>query len=145
MRKTGLARGQGMKLAISSAPKARKVFVSHPRAGRRALLGVQASHLPCAKWSFWWVSFREQTWVTSRERRRYAKREASGFAQDGIGSSERQFLAESDSFYTASVGATGWPYVQHRGGPKGFLKVIDEHTVAFADFRGNKQFISTGN
>jgi predicted pyridoxine 5'-phosphate oxidase superfamily flavin-nucleotide-binding protein len=78
-------------------------------------------------------------------RRQYAKREASGFAQDGIGSSERQFLAESDSFYMASVGATGWPYVQHRGGPKGFLKVIDEHTVAFADFRGNKQFISTGN
>jgi hypothetical protein len=45
----------------------------------------------------------------------------------------------------ASIGATGWPYVQHRGGPKGFLKVIDEHTLAFADFRGNKQFISTGN
>ena len=49
------------------------------------------------------------------------------------------------SFLRASIGATGWPYVQHRGGPKGFLKVIDEHTVAFADFRGNKQFISTGN
>jgi len=58
-----------MKLAVSSAPKARKVFVSHPRAGRRALLGIQAAHLPCAKWSFWWVTFREQTWVTSRERR----------------------------------------------------------------------------
>src|ERR1035441_9339373 len=69
MRRTGLARGQGMKLAVSSAPKARKVFVSHPRAGRRALLGIQAAHLLCAKWSFWWVIFREQTWVTSRERR----------------------------------------------------------------------------
>ena len=45
----------------------------------------------------------------------------------------------------ASVGATGWPYVQRRGGPKGFLKVIDEHTVAFADFRGNKQYINIGN
>ena len=78
-------------------------------------------------------------------RRQYAKREASGFSQDGIGPSEIQFLAECDSFYMASVGATGWPYVQHRGGPQGFLKVIDEHTVAFADFRGNKQFISTGN
>ena len=43
------------------------------------------------------------------------------------------------------MGATGWPYVQHRGGPKGFLKVIDDHTLAFADFRGNKQYISTGN
>ena len=70
MRRTGLARGQGMKLAASSAPKARKVFVSHPRAGRRALLGIQATRLPCAKWPFWWVIFREQTWVTSRERRR---------------------------------------------------------------------------
>ena len=45
----------------------------------------------------------------------------------------------------ATLGSTGWPYIQHRGGPKGFLKVIDEGTVAFADFRGNKQYISTGN
>jgi predicted pyridoxine 5'-phosphate oxidase superfamily flavin-nucleotide-binding protein len=45
----------------------------------------------------------------------------------------------------ASVGETGWPYVQHRGGAKGFLKVIDEQTIAFADFSGNKQFISAGN
>ena len=65
MRRTGLARGQGMKLAVSSAPKARKVFVSYPRAGRRALLGIQTAHLPRARWAFWWVIFREQTWVTS--------------------------------------------------------------------------------
>jgi predicted pyridoxine 5'-phosphate oxidase superfamily flavin-nucleotide-binding protein len=45
----------------------------------------------------------------------------------------------------ASIGATGWPHVQHRGGPKGFLKVIDDQTIAFADFLGNKQFVSTGN
>jgi len=45
----------------------------------------------------------------------------------------------------ASIGATGWPYLQHRGGPKGFLKVIDERTIAFADFRGNRQYVSTGN
>ena len=75
----------------------------------------------------------------------YAKREASAFAQNGLGPTEIDFLAESDSFYMASVGATGWPYIQHRGGPKGFLKVLDDHTLAFADFRGNKQFISTGN
>ena len=56
-----------------------------------------------------------------------------------------EFIGERDSFYMASVGATGWPYVQHRGGGKGFLKVIDENTLAFADFRGNKQYISTGN
>jgi uncharacterized protein len=78
-------------------------------------------------------------------RRQYAKREASGFGQEGLGPSEAEFLGECDSFYMASIGSTGWPYVQHRGGPKGFLKVVDEHTVAFADFRGNKQFISTGN
>lgn len=78
-------------------------------------------------------------------RRQYAKRETSGFAPDGLGPSETEFLAECDSFYMASIGSTGWPYVQHRGGPKGFLKAIDAHTIAFADFRGNKQFVSTGN
>src|SRR5580692_9801377 len=78
-------------------------------------------------------------------RKQYARRETSGFSQEGLGPSEIDFLAECDSFYIASIGETGWPYVQHRGGPKGFLKVIDEHTVGFADFRGNKQFVSTGN
>jgi predicted pyridoxine 5'-phosphate oxidase superfamily flavin-nucleotide-binding protein len=56
-----------------------------------------------------------------------------------------EYLSERDTFYMASLGSFGWPYVQHRGGPKGFLKVIDDHTIAFADFRGNKQYISTGN
>jgi predicted pyridoxine 5'-phosphate oxidase superfamily flavin-nucleotide-binding protein len=78
-------------------------------------------------------------------RRQYAKREASSVSQEALGPAETEFLAESDSFYMASVGSTGWPYIQHRGGPKGFLKVIDEYTLAFPDFRGNKQFISTGN
>ena len=78
-------------------------------------------------------------------RRQYAKRENSGFAPDPIGPMETEFLHECDSFYIASNGATGWPYVQHRGGPKGFLKAIDARTLAFADYRGNKQFISTGN
>jgi uncharacterized protein len=78
-------------------------------------------------------------------RRQYAKREESGFTPARIGPDEELFLAERDSFYMATVGATGWPYVQHRGGPKGFLKALDEHTIAFADFGGNKQFISTGN
>lgn len=78
-------------------------------------------------------------------RRQYAKREVSGFSGDPIGPVETQFLAERDSFYMASIGESGWPYVQHRGGPKGFLKAIDERTIAFADFRGNKQYVSTGN
>ena len=69
----------------------------------------------------------------------------SGASRDRFTAFEIEFLAERDWFYWATIGATGWPYVQHRGGPKGFLKVIDDHTLAFADFRGNKQFISTGN
>lgn len=59
--------------------------------------------------------------------------------------SETAFIAARDSFYMATVSETGWPYVQHRGGPSGFLKVVDEQTLAFADYRGNRQYISTGN
>ena len=55
------------------------------------------------------------------------------------------FIAARDSFYMASVSETGWPYVQHRGGPRGFLKVVDDKTLAFADYRGNRQYISAGN
>ena len=77
-------------------------------------------------------------------RRQYERIEKAG-ATGGLGPEERDFLADRDSFYIASLGSTGWPYVQHRGGAKGFLKVIDDHTIAFADFRGNKQYISTGN
>lgn len=58
---------------------------------------------------------------------------------------EAGFIAERDSFYIASVSETGWPYVQHRGGPPGFLKMIDDRTLAFLDYRGNRQYISTGN
>jgi uncharacterized protein len=58
---------------------------------------------------------------------------------------EAAFIAARDTFYIASVSETGWPYVQHRGGPPGFLKVIDDRTLAFLDFRGNRQYISTGN
>ncbi|MGN7872372.1 2Fe-2S iron-sulfur cluster-binding protein [Roseateles sp. 22389] len=58
---------------------------------------------------------------------------------------EAQFLAEADHFFQATVSETGWPYVQHRGGPKGFLKVLDSRTIGFADFRGNVQYLSVGN
>lgn len=58
---------------------------------------------------------------------------------------EAAFIAERDSFYVATVSETGWPYLQHRGGPKGFLKVVGPGTLAFADFGGNRQFISVGN
>lgn len=58
---------------------------------------------------------------------------------------ETDFILSRDSFYMATVGENGWPYVQFRGGPKGFLKVVNETTIGYADFRGNGQYISTGN
>ena len=58
---------------------------------------------------------------------------------------EAEYIHSRDGFYLATVGETGWPYVQFRGGPKGFLKVIDDTTLGYADFRGNGQYISTGN
>jgi uncharacterized protein len=64
---------------------------------------------------------------------------------DRFGEAEAAFIAERDSFYMASVSQTGWPYVQHRGGPKGFLKLLDDKTLGFADYRGNRQYITLGN
>lgn len=58
---------------------------------------------------------------------------------------EREYLAAARSFYMATVSETDWPYLQHRGGPRGFLKVLDQSTLAFADFAGNRQMISVGN
>ena len=55
------------------------------------------------------------------------------------------FIAERDSLYIATVSESGWPYVQHRGGPPGFIRILDEETLAIPDFRGNRQYISTGN
>jgi predicted pyridoxine 5'-phosphate oxidase superfamily flavin-nucleotide-binding protein len=62
-----------------------------------------------------------------------------------LGPRESEFLAAADSFYLGTVGETGWPYVQHRGGPAGFLKVRSATQLAFADFRGNLQYVSAGN
>lgn len=64
---------------------------------------------------------------------------------DRFGPAEEAFIAARDSFYLASVSETGWPYVQHRGGPPGFVKILDDSTLGFADFRGNRQYISLGN
>lgn len=66
-------------------------------------------------------------------------------AFDRFTHNEAAFIETRDSFYMATVSETGWPYVQHRGGPAGFLKVLDETTLGFADFRGNRQYISLGN
>jgi predicted pyridoxine 5'-phosphate oxidase superfamily flavin-nucleotide-binding protein len=64
---------------------------------------------------------------------------------DPLTQDEADFIASRDSFYLASVSETGWPYVQHRGGPVGFVKVLGPSLIGFADFKGNRQLISTGN
>jgi predicted pyridoxine 5'-phosphate oxidase superfamily flavin-nucleotide-binding protein len=66
-------------------------------------------------------------------------------AADRLGPDERHYIESRESFYIASVGETGWPYIQHRGGPRGFLQVLDDRTIGFADFRGNRQYITRGN
>lgn len=72
--------------------------------------------------------------------RHYARKDRTGFGPDEVA-----FLESRVSIYLASVSETGWPYIQHRGGPRGFLKVLDDQTIAFADYRGNRQHISEGN
>lgn len=75
----------------------------------------------------------------------YARVEERGGWRDRVDAELAAFLAERDSFYLATANAQGQPYVQHRGGPRGFLRVLDDRTLAFADFRGNMQYISQGN
>lgn len=75
----------------------------------------------------------------------YARFESGEDHHQFLGQQESAFISKRDSFYMASVSETGWPYVQHRGGPPGFLKVLDGKTISFADFRGNRQYISVGN
>ncbi len=69
----------------------------------------------------------------------YAALDHTEDRRDRLGSREAQFITARDGFYQASVSQTGWPYVQFRGGPAGFLKVLDDKTVGYADFRGNVQ------
>ncbi|MCE8004108.1 pyridoxamine 5'-phosphate oxidase family protein [Billgrantia ethanolica] len=82
---------------------------------------------------------------------RYGSREATKpvdpaeAGRDVLGAPVREFIAAQDHFFMASVGENGWPYVQHRGGPPGFLQCLDDHTLGFADFAGNRQYISAGN
>ena len=78
-------------------------------------------------------------------RQAYARLEGGDPKNTRLDAAEEAFIAARDSFYMATVSASGWPYVQHRGGPAGFLRVLDERTLAFADYSGNKQYISLGN
>jgi uncharacterized protein len=78
-------------------------------------------------------------------RAQYERMARVGPIDDELSPFETQFIAERDSFYMASITSDGWPYMQHRGGPAGFLRVIDSRTLAFADYTGNRQYISAGN
>lgn len=85
--------------------------------------------------------------VTAAQRQYLGRAAAPGGpkGRDALTADERDFIAARDSFYLATVNEAGWPYVQHRGGPAGFLRVMDDHTLAFADYGGNRQLLSTGN
>jgi uncharacterized protein len=78
-------------------------------------------------------------------RQQYERVQATGHPGATLGPAEQAFIRSRDGFYMASTSETGWPYIQHRGGSKGFLQVIDDRTLGFADLRGNMQYISTGN
>lgn len=78
-------------------------------------------------------------------RKTYARLETNSSESHLLGDLEKDFIESRDGFYMATVNEDGWPYVQFRGGPRGFLKVLDDSTLGFADFRGNLQYISVGN
>ncbi len=78
-------------------------------------------------------------------RANYARMERSGGWQTNVSPELAEFIADLDMFYLGTANAVGQPYIQYRGGPPGFLKVIDEHTLGFADFGGNRQYITLGN
>ena len=73
------------------------------------------------------------------------ERMEEGDHETGFTAGERSFISSRDSFYMASISQTGYPYIQHRGGPKGFIRVLDDATLGLVDFSGNKQYISVGN
>ncbi len=85
-------------------------------------------------------SFQEAAGTAALYAKKYPER-----TRPELGPEERAFLESRSTLYMATVSETGWPYLQHRGGPRGFLKVLDGETVGFADYRGNRQFISQGN
>jgi hypothetical protein len=75
----------------------------------------------------------------------YAALDEATDRRDRLTGREAEFIASRDHFFQATVSETGWPYVQHRGGPAGFLKVLDARTIGYADFAGNRQYVSAGN
>jgi len=96
------------------------------------------------------AKYRDLTFTDSvrRAQQQYYGRTAAvtpAAARDLLGEAEVEFIAARDSFYLATASESGWPYVQHRGGPAGFLRVLDRHTLAFADYQGNRQLLTAGN
>ncbi len=83
--------------------------------------------------------------VAHGSRQAYSRSDDAPADPDVLTEAEAEFIAARDSFYMATVSETGWPYMQHRGGPTGFLKILDAHTLGMADFRGNRQYVSVGN
>ena len=85
--------------------------------------------------------------VLAAQQRYYGRRAAvaEAPARDALTDEERVFIEERDSFYLASISESGWPYIQHRGGAAGFLRVVSPTQLAFADYKGNRQMLSTGN
>ncbi len=85
--------------------------------------------------------------VQAAQEHYFGKRQSVAEApeRDPFTADEAAFIAARDSFYMATTNADGWPYVQHRGGPTGFLKVLGPHQLGFADFKGNRQMLTTGN
>ena len=78
-------------------------------------------------------------------RKGYASMERQGGWRSAVTPGLKAFLAERDTFFLATVNADGQPYIQHRGGPPGFLKALDQRTLGFADYSGNRQYITVGN
>lgn len=94
---------------------------------------------------FWEVMFTPRVREAQRHYYGRAQSPPPSPADDALGAEEVEFIASRDSFYLSSVSETGWPYVQHRGGPAGFLKVLGPGELAFADYQGNRQMLTTGN
>ncbi len=91
------------------------------------------------------LTFTDSVRRAQREHYGHAARITDAPERDPLGQEETSFIATRDSFYLGTVSETGWPYIQHRGGPAGFLRVLNPTTLAFADYKGNRQLLSTGN
>ncbi len=113
------------------------------REGRIAAEGRGVMTAPVSDIAFTPAVKGEQTRMGSRKG--YSRMEEKGGWSDRISSDLETFIADRDSFYLGTASAEGRPYIQHRGGPRGFLKILDDRTLAFADYSGNRQYISVGN